>query len=53
LLLEKDFLALKERKSTMQTAAFYDELEPLLVSIAQLQKKIDETTGWKDTHVED
>jgi len=48
LLLEDKFLALKARKSTMQTAQFYEELEPLLLSIARLQQKIDETTGWRE-----
>jgi len=50
LALEDEFLALKARKSTMQTAEYYEALEPLLVSIAKLQQKIDATTGWQDTN---
>ncbi len=48
LVLEDKFLALKARKPNMQTALFYEELEPLLLSIARLQRKIDATTGWQD-----
>ncbi len=48
LLLEDKFLALKARKPSMQTAEFYEELEPLLLSIARLQQKIDATTGWQE-----
>lgn len=51
--LEDEFLALKARKPTMQTTAFYEALEPLLVSIARLQQKIDATTGWQENHVND
>jgi len=53
LILEDEFLALKARKSNMQTKAFYEALEPLLVSIARLQQKIDATTGWQETDVND
>ena len=48
LLLEDKFLALKARKPIMQTAQFYEELEPVLLSIARLQQKIDATTGWRE-----
>jgi len=51
LLLEDEFLALKARKPDMQTAAFYEALEPLLLSIARLQQKIDAATGWQETNV--
>lgn len=51
LLLEDKFLALKARKPDMQTALFYEELEPLLISIARLQQKIDATTGWQDNQI--
>ena len=49
--LEEEFLALKARKPDMQTAAFYEALEPLLVAIAVLQQKIDDATGWKEIKV--
>lgn len=48
LLLEDEFLALKSRKPNMQTAVYYETLEPLLVSIARLQQKIDAATGWQE-----
>lgn len=50
LVLEDEFLALKARKSSMQTIDFYAELEPLLVSIAKLQQEIDAVTGWVETN---
>lgn len=50
LILEDDFLALKARKSSMDTLDFYEQLEPLLVSIAKLQQEIDAVTGWVDTN---
>lgn len=50
LVLEDEFLALKARKSDMQTQAFYLELEPLLVLIAKLQQEIDSVTGWVETN---
>lgn len=50
LVLEDEFLALKARKSDMQTQAFYAELEPLLISIAKLQQEIDSVTGWVETN---
>lgn len=46
LILEDEFLALKAQKTSMNTQVFYDELEPLLVSIAKLQQEIDAATGW-------
>ena len=48
--LEDEFLALKAKKSTMDTQDFYHELEPLLVSIAKLQQEIDAVTGWVETN---
>lgn len=50
LVLEDEFLALKARKPDMQTQAFYEELEPLLVLIAKLQQEIDSVTGWVETN---
>jgi len=50
LVLEDEFLALKARKPSMDTALFYEELEPLLVDIARLQQEIDSVTGWVDTN---
>ena len=46
LVLEESFLALKEKKSTMDTADYYAELETVLLSIARLQQEIDSVTGW-------
>ncbi len=50
LVLEDEFLALKARKPEMDTALYYEELEPLLLAIARLQQKIDSVTGWVDTN---
>jgi len=50
LILEDEFLALKARKSSMGTQSFYEELEPLLISIAKLQREIDAVTGWVETN---
>jgi len=50
LVLEDEFLALKARKPDMQTKTFYEELEPLLLSIARLQQEIDAVTGWVETN---
>lgn len=50
LLLEDEFLALKASKPDMETAAFYEALEPLLVSIARLQLEIDAATGWVESN---
>ncbi len=50
LLLEAEFASLKAKKPTMDTQVFYAELEPLLVSIAKLQQKIDAATGWVDSN---
>lgn len=44
--LEDEFIALKAKKPEMSTALYYEELETLLVSIARLQRRIDEATGW-------
>lgn len=48
LLLEQDFKSLKLRKSDMPVDQYYDELEALLISIANLQQSIDEETGWSE-----
>ena len=48
LLLEQTFNSLKERKDDMPIDNYYQELEELLLSIAQLQQSIDEVTGWSD-----
>jgi len=53
LLLEQEFLALKARKPDMQKAEFYEQLEPLLLSIARLQQTIDATTGWQEVEAVD
>jgi len=50
LILEAEFASLKSKKPTMDTQAFYAALEPLLVSIAKLQQKIDLATGWGDSN---
>jgi len=50
LVLEDQFLALKARKPEMETQVYFDELEPLLVSIAKLQQEIDAVTGWVETN---
>lgn len=50
LVLEDEFLTLKARKPSMDTQAFYAELEPLLISIAKLQQEIDAVTGWVETN---
>lgn len=48
LLLEQDFKSLKLRKPDMPVDKYYDELETLLLSIANLQRSIDEETGWSE-----
>lgn len=48
LVLEQAFNALKRRKPEMPVDDYYTELEALLISIASLQKSIDQTTGWSD-----
>lgn len=50
LVLEDAFLTLKARKPSMDTQSFYEELEPLLISIAKLQREIDAVTGWVETN---
>jgi len=50
LVLEDAFIALKARKSDMGVSDYYAELEPLLVSIARLQMRIDSATGWVETN---
>lgn len=39
--IERDLEAVKERKTTLQPDAYYDELEGVLVQLATLQKEID------------
>lgn len=46
LVLEDRFHELKAQKDAMQKSEFYSTLEPLLLSIARLQLKIDAATGW-------
>ena len=46
LVLENKFLALKEQKEEIGIVKFYEQLEPLVLDIAKLQLKIDESTGW-------
>lgn len=50
LILEAQFASLKSKKPDMETQAYYATLEPLLVSIAKLQQKIDLATGWSDSN---
>lgn len=50
LILEAEFASLKSKKPTMDTQAYYAALEPLLVSIAKLQQRIDLATGWGDSN---
>jgi len=50
LVLEAQFASLKSKKPDMDTQAYYAALEPLLVSIAKLQQKIDLATGWGDSN---
>jgi hypothetical protein len=46
--IERDLDAVKERKSSLATDAYYDELEAVLVRLALLQKQIDAQQG--DAH---
>jgi len=48
--LEKQFNTLREKKSSMPHAAFYQQLEPILLDIATLQQQIDAATGWEPTN---
>ncbi len=50
LILEDAFLELKAAKPDMQTGDYYEQLEPLLISIAKLQQKIDAATGWVESN---
>ncbi len=46
LLLENEFGSLRNKKASMDTLEYYEQLEPLLVKIALLQQEIDTATGW-------
>ena len=39
--IERDLDAVKQRKATLAADAYYDELEGVLVKLAQLQRRID------------
>jgi len=52
LILETRFRALRERKPEMKPEQYYEELEVLLISIAQLQQSIDKATGWSESDAE-
>lgn len=51
LILEQEFHALRLRKSSLPSSDYYSRLERLLLSIARLQRSIDEATGWSDSDV--
>jgi hypothetical protein len=43
--IERDLDEVKERKASLETEAYYDELEAVLVRLAQLQRQIDAKQG--------
>ena len=51
LILETLFYNLRGRKLSLSKVDYYAELEPLLLSIARLQQKIDAASGWSDSDV--
>lgn len=48
--IERDLDEVKERKSSLAADAYYDELEAVLVRLAQLQRQIDAKNGQGGTH---
>ena len=50
--LEQQFKQLKTKKDDMSPASYYEELETLLIAIAQLQRSIDTETGWSEPDAE-
>ncbi len=52
LTLEQQFKQLKMAKDDMSPASYYEELETLLIAIAQLQQSIDTETGWSESDAE-
>jgi len=45
--LEKEFNAVKAKRSLLAQSDYLDELETVLVRIARLQLRIDQATGWQ------
>lgn len=52
LVLEEAFKQLTSEKSSQPIADYYNKLETLLISIAELQQSIDKATGWSETDAE-
>jgi len=49
LVLEQQFSAIKQQKTSLSTSVYYEELESILLELARLQRSIDKATGWSES----